>query len=614
MNPIYIIGLTTLVLISGVKRGVAQGTAFTYQGRLNSGGNLVNGRYDFNFALFSAVGGSGQVGSTQSYTAVPVSNGLFTVVLNFGAIFQGADRWLELSVRTNGVGAFTTLTPRQAVLPTPYAMYAANAAQVGGQNSSAFVAKAGDTMTGPLNLTANGLNVGSGQLVTSGGAVAAGGSLIVDSSGLNSGAVNPGLTFGFGSGEGISSKRTGGGNQFGLDLFTGGSPRLSIASSGNVGIGTITPAARLEIQGGADHTGANDLRGIALAYRNGGFRHWISSRHNGAVTDNGIDFYLNTHSVSSGSSAPGVGNKKVMTLDSANGIKAMDGLIVDADGSNTGTVSRAALTFGVGSGEGLASRRSSGGNQYGLDFYTDFQKRLSIANNGNVGIGTATPQDSLLDIEGDTHINDHDLFMRGGSNRDHGIGYRSMASGQGIDGPFVYGFNGGALGVSGPDSIALKWDFNGNVWVSNDISVATLTIRGGADLAEPFPMAADIPKGALVVIDEERAGALKLSDTPYDNRVAGIVSGANGVRPGLTLQQEGMLETGQQVALTGRVYALADASNGAIKPGDLLTSSRTPGHVMRVTEHARAQGAVVGKAMSSLKNGKGMVLVLVNLQ
>jgi hypothetical protein len=68
------------------------------------------------------------------------------------------------------------------------------------------------------------------------------------------------------------------------------------------------------------------------------------------------------------------------------------------------------------------------------------------------------------------------------------------------------------------------------------------------------------------------------------------------------------------VALTGRVYCWADAANGSIGPGDLLTTSDTPGHAMKVTDHAKAQGAILGKAMSSLENGKGLVLVLVSLQ
>jgi hypothetical protein len=68
------------------------------------------------------------------------------------------------------------------------------------------------------------------------------------------------------------------------------------------------------------------------------------------------------------------------------------------------------------------------------------------------------------------------------------------------------------------------------------------------------------------------------------------------------------------IALTGRVYALADTSNGRIQPGDLLTTSQTPGHAMKVTDYSKAQGAILGKAMSSLDHGKGFVLVLVTLQ
>lgn len=68
------------------------------------------------------------------------------------------------------------------------------------------------------------------------------------------------------------------------------------------------------------------------------------------------------------------------------------------------------------------------------------------------------------------------------------------------------------------------------------------------------------------------------------------------------------------MALSGRVYVRADATFGAIKPGDLLTTSDTPGHAMKVTDHLQAQGAILGKAMSALDDGRGFVLVLVTLQ
>ena len=118
----------------------------------------------------------------------------------------------------------------------------------------------------------------------------------------------------------------------------------------------------------------------------------------------------------------------------------------------------------------------------------------------------------------------------------------------------------------------------------------------------------------MVIIDEAQPGQLKLSERAYDTRVAGVVSGANGIQPGLSLSQEGLMEGGQNVALSGRVYVRADATYGAIKAGDLLTTSDTPGHAMRVSDSTRAQGAILGKAMSPLKEGTGFVLVLVTLQ
>jgi hypothetical protein len=149
------------------------------------------------------------------------------------------------------------------------------------------------------------------------------------------------------------------------------------------------------------------------------------------------------------------------------------------------------------------------------------------------------------------------------------------------------------------------------------LNCSSINIQGGSDLAEPFPISAaggEIVQGAVVVIDEESSGRLKLSDRPYDSRVAGVVSGANGIHPGIQMQQQGLLAGGKNVALTGRVYVQADTSNGAIKAGDLLTTSSIPGQAMRVSDHIRAQGAILGKAMSALESGRGYVLVLVTLQ
>ncbi len=103
-------------------------TSFTYQGQLNDGGNLANGAYDFEFALYDALTGGIQVGSTVTLNDVAVSNGLFTVELDFGSVFDGTALWLQIGVRPgNSSGAYTPLDPRQALTATPYATYASSA-------------------------------------------------------------------------------------------------------------------------------------------------------------------------------------------------------------------------------------------------------------------------------------------------------------------------------------------------------------------------------------------------------------------------------------------------------------------------------------------------------
>ena len=110
------------------------GTAFTYQGRLTDGGNPANGTFDFVFTLYNAASGGSTVGSPVILEDIPVSQGQFTALLDFGSgIFGGDARWLEISVRPgNSGGGYTSLTPRQALTPTPYALYAASSATGGG--------------------------------------------------------------------------------------------------------------------------------------------------------------------------------------------------------------------------------------------------------------------------------------------------------------------------------------------------------------------------------------------------------------------------------------------------------------------------------------------------
>src|SRR6185295_12100895 len=107
--------IITLVLFLGAISGAfAQGTAFAYQGRLNDGANPANGSYDLRFSLWDAANGGAWFNSDYiTNSATTVSGGLFRVSLDFGDVFTGGPRWMDIAVRTNGGGAFSTLSPRQ---------------------------------------------------------------------------------------------------------------------------------------------------------------------------------------------------------------------------------------------------------------------------------------------------------------------------------------------------------------------------------------------------------------------------------------------------------------------------------------------------------------------
>jgi hypothetical protein len=121
----------TLTLFSTINSHLstvqAQGTVFTYQGRLNLNGTPATGNYDFQFILFTTNQFGSPAGPILTNVNVSVSNGLFTTTLDFGGgIFNGANFWLDISVRTSGAGAFNELGPRQPITSTPYAITAAN--------------------------------------------------------------------------------------------------------------------------------------------------------------------------------------------------------------------------------------------------------------------------------------------------------------------------------------------------------------------------------------------------------------------------------------------------------------------------------------------------------
>jgi len=299
--------LTVILLLFGITHVMAQTTAFTYQGKLSDNGSPANGNYDLQFALFDAADGNNQIGQTKTVSSVPVSAGIFTVTLDFGAnAFSGVNRFLEISARPSGAGAFTLLTPRQPITSTPYAVRslnsaaadtATNAQQLAGVDASQYVKiddarltdardpKAGNSnyvqnstsqqAATNFNISGNGTVGGtlSGNTVNAATQYNLGGQTVLGLSQSvlklgNSGNVaigqssfpnykldiespdKNGLRIGTGT-PGGTALSLGGFGAFEVDSNGFQAGRFVVAENGNVGIGTPNPGYKLTVAGGS---------------------------------------------------------------------------------------------------------------------------------------------------------------------------------------------------------------------------------------------------------------------------------------------------------------------------------------------------------------------------
>jgi hypothetical protein len=173
--------------------------------------------------------------------------------------------------------------------------------------------------------------------------------------------------------------------------------------------------------------------------------------------------------------------------------------------------------------------------------------------------------------------------------------------------------SGGNVGI-GTTNPAASLDVVGRIRISNSAGDPLVEMGEGLDYAEGFDVSEEgkVGPGTVLIIDVENPGKLAVSNKPYDSKVAGIVAGANGIGSGVRL---GAGQFDYDVALAGRVYCNVDATEIAVEPGDLLTTSSTSGYAMKATDYMRAHGAILGKAMEKLERGeKGQILVLVTLQ
>jgi len=377
-----------------------------------------------------------------------------------------------------------------------------------------------------------------------------------------------------------------------LYLYDGnGTYNVAMSGSGNsyfnggyVGIGTSSPSAGLHVKG-AQYPGSFIFL-ESDASQDAGFRLYEGTTDKWHIFNNsglgGLQIYntsgqtvffaqQSTGNVGIGSTNPDVAlkvtsgiqfspgdfgdnRKGTLLLSSSGGTPGLHqyGPALAFSGINTGR-RRAAIT---------AIQTSTDSDQLGLAFFThpgsatpndEVVQVMVIKHNGFVGIGTTSPE-SPLDVMGNVIV------------RDGTTGLVAVELGTGLD--YAEGFD-----VTEMDAV------------------------------EP---------GTVLCIDPGNPGKLKISDRPYDCKVAGIVAGANNLGSGISL---GSGSHDVKVALAGRVYCRVDASAEAIQAGDLLTTSSLPGYAMKVTDRNGSQGAILGKAMESLARGqKGMILVLVTLQ
>jgi hypothetical protein len=653
MKPTFLsraIFVSALLTFSGSRLGAeALGTAFTFQGRLADGANAANGSYDFQFSLYDNLSGPSQVGPAVTNIATLVTNGFFTVPLDFGAgVFTGEARWLELAIRTNGGGVFTPLSPRQPLTPTPCALYATNA---GFANAAASASAASSVPWSGLtglpagfadgvdNNTTYSAGVGltlAGTVFTANFAGTGAASTVARSDhqheaaywklGGNTG-TSPGTQFlGTTDNQPLELKVSGQRVARLEPLFNAvlGFSGNSVAAggAGNTIAGgasgfpnTIGATACATIAGG----NANQIGESPLGVVGGGSGNVIQ---NGAAWSTVSGGQMNTIQPNASHSIIGGGG--------GNGIQSNAFRATIAGGWYNSVQTNAAYSTIAGGDHNTVQANANyatiGGGQLNTIQTNAYHTTL-------VGGGGNTIQSNSLAatlsggwyntvLAGAAYATIPGGRENSATNYAFAAGHRAKAN---HTGSFVWADSTDAdFASAGPDQFLIRASGGVGVGTNNPQAAlhvngttltTVLTITGGADVAEPFEMSSqDIPHGALVVIDEVNPGQLKLSAEPYDKRVAGIVSGANGVNPGITLHQAGVMEGTQNVALSGRVYALADAANGPIRPGDLLTTSATPGHAMKVTDHTQAQGAIIGKAMTGLSAGKGLVLVLVTLQ
>jgi hypothetical protein len=374
----------TLALLARVHQVAAQGTAFTYQGLLSDGGSPVSGSYDLTFTLYASNTTGVLIAGPITNSATVVSNGLFTVLIDFGTgIFTGTNYWLGIGVQTNGESGFTPLAPRQPLTPAPYAIYAENANSLSGllvqQNTNGIPNLIGGS---PGNFVSSGV---VGATIGGGGALIYDGSAFTNSVTADFGTVGGGL--------GNTASGSAGSSTVGGGLGNTASDYAATVAGGMQNTASITYAT---IGGGV----LNINSGFAATV-GGGYQNTASGAE--ATVPGGYNNVASGYcSFAAGADANAIGtgtfvwndNKNAAFSSTTNGQFA-----VHADG---GVLLAANVQIGTGNTD-YRSLQMGGGNSYGFIYgsYPKFKDFISMGYNYYAdGIG-----------------NDHIINSGGGSSR-----------------------------------------------------------------------------------------------------------------------------------------------------------------------------------------------------
>lgn len=573
----------------------------------------MTGTVHIRLGLYTAVSGLSAL-KQEVMPNVQVTSGLFNVTPATFTVtdFNGDARWLQIEVSSDAGNTYTIMNPRQRVTYSPYSIYATKA----------------------------------GTAVTVSGAVPASQiSGFISPASMGTGTISQVLNFSPASGAPFTVGGTTKVTNLNSDLFDGLDSSVFLQKSGGTMTGT------LNLQNPAVVSFGNLTRQMLNLYN---LDYGI-----GVQTDTLYQRSANDFSWFKGGlhsdlrNTAGTGGSETMRLN-GNGLLWLK--------PNSSQAPRGSIQFGdlngslpyaaIGEaqdeddvleivGREIRIRTNSNGAKPSINFGATTGQFIELFKNGSdtygIGIQSGTQYyrtgSQFAWFKGGVHNDAGNNAGAGGSTlmtlgSGGELDVRGSASGYGLlnrDNQskrwVMYSRNSGATdqiafysSTAGGD--VASFSPNGDLYLVGALTTTVLTIRGGADVAEPFDMTGpeEMEPGSVVVIDEANAGKLKLSTTACDTRVAGIISGAGGVQPGLRLHQEGVMEGDHHVALSGRVYVKAENSHGIIKPGDLLTTSDLPGRAMKVTDHAGSQGAILGKAMSPLDESTGLVLVLVTLQ